>query len=137
MILKIERFKEIDDGTIGRFTLLKDDKILLTGFTLEPAGSDEIRPNLDKRIPQGDYSVIWHKSPRFKQVLPLLYNDLVSRERFILIHAGNYPKHTEGCILLGSIYTDKGVFNSKATLNRFLELTKNQNLKVKITNGGA
>ncbi|KEA46564.1 hypothetical protein CR66_01635 [Campylobacter mucosalis] len=135
MILKINRFKEIDDGTIGRFTLFKGDEVLLNGFTLEPAGSDEIRPNLDKRIPQGVYNVIWHKSPRFKQVLPLLYNDKVSRERYILIHVGNHPKDTQGCILLGGNYDDKGVFNSKATLSRFLELTNGLNFKVEIESG--
>ncbi|QCD44466.1 DUF5675 family protein [Campylobacter mucosalis] len=134
MILKINRFKEIDDGTIGRFTLLKDDEILLTGFCLEPAGSDTTTPNLDRRIPAGIYSVIWHKSPRFKMTLPLLFNESVSRERYILIHAGNYPKDTQGCILLGSEYNNQGVFNSKATLSRFLELTKGGNFKVEIEN---
>lgn len=138
MFLKIKRFMQIDDGTIGRFELLSDDNaVLLKGYTLEPAGDDTTTPNQDKRIPQGLYSVAWHKSPRFKMTLPLLFNESVSRERYILIHAGNYPKHTEGCILLGSIYTDKGVFNSKATLSEFLALTKNQDLKVKITNEGA
>lgn len=135
MLLNITRFKNIKDGTIGRFELLgDDDAVLLKGYTLEPAGDDTTEPNQDKRIPQGLYNVAWHKSPRFKMTLPLLFNESVSRERCILIHAGNYPKHTEGCILLGNIYTDKGVFNSKATLNRFLELTKNQDFKVKITN---
>ncbi|MDL0089960.1 DUF5675 family protein, partial [Campylobacter gastrosuis] len=108
--------------------------VLLKGYTLEPAGDDTTAPNQDKRIPQGLYNVAWHKSPRFKMTLPLLFNESVSRERFILIHAGNYPKHTEGCILLGDAHVSNGVFNSKTTLNQFLGLTKNQDFKVKIVN---
>ncbi|WP_169752472.1 DUF5675 family protein, partial [Campylobacter mucosalis] len=99
-----------------------------------PAGSDTTTPNLDRRIPAGIYSVIWHKSSRFKMTLPLLFNESVSRERHILIHAGNYPKDTQGCILLGSEYNNQGVFNSKATLSRFLELTKGGNFRVEIEN---
>lgn len=134
MKLVIQRTKEINDGTIGEFELIKDNKVVLTGFTLEPAGDDTIQRGRDKRIPAGDYSVEWYDSPRFNRRLPLLYNELVPKDRYILIHAGNFPKHTEGCILLGKYATNEGVFNSLAMLREFLSLSINKELTVKIRN---
>lgn len=132
MKLTITRFKEIEDGTIGNFVLSNDGKAIMTGFTLEPAGPDTIMPNKDKRIPKGFYHTTWHDSPKFKQKLPLLFNNLVPNYRYILIHAGNYPKDTQGCILLGDSYDERGVYNSKKTLQKFLEFVKDSNFKVEI-----
>ncbi len=163
--LQIKRFKNIDDGTIGKFELFdfaeeqspslragasslhppKDvsdfaDKnkvkgeLLLSGYTLEPAGDDCITPGRDLRIPQGKYEVSWDYSPRFGRVLATLFNDKVSKTRRILIHAGNYPKDTLGCILLGSKYDDRGVYESKKTLEAFMQITKNKPLQAQIIN---
>ncbi|MFL1707071.1 DUF5675 family protein [Campylobacter sp. MOP7] len=134
MKLIIQRTRDIQDGTIGEFKLIRDDEILLKGFTLEPAGNDTTQRGKDKRIPAGSYSVAWHDSPRFKRRLPLLYNELVPKDRYILIHAGNYPKHTEGCILVGSSATNEGVFSSVDMLMRFLAITLNRELEVEIRN---
>lgn len=123
MKLVIKRFKDIEDGTLGEFALLDSFRIILKGYTLEPAGPDMTEPNKDRRVPKGEYNVVWHNSPRFKKILPLLYNDLVPRSRYILIHAGNYPKDTEGCILLGSSYDDNGVYSSKKVLDEFIKLS--------------
>ena len=38
MLLTITRFKNIYDGTIGKFELSDSNTLLLTGYTLEPAG---------------------------------------------------------------------------------------------------
>ena len=132
MILNITRFRNIPDGTIGKFFLMDKDKVIMQGYTLEPAGGDTTESGRDRRIPIGAYNVVWHNSPRFKRSLPLLYNNLVPRSRYILIHNGNYPKDTEGCILLGDSYDKNGVFNSKATLNKFLELSYGYLNEVKI-----
>lgn len=135
MKLEIVRFKNINDATIGRFELFdKNGTKVLGGFTLEPAGDDSLLRDRDLRIPAGEYETIWHLSPKFKLTLPLLYNEYVPKDRYILIHAGNYPKDTQGCILLGHSYDESGVYNSKNTLLRFLSLSKNQNLTVKIIN---
>ena len=136
MKLIIQRTRDIQDGTIGEFKLIKDGGVILTGSTLEPAGDDTTQRGKDKRIPAGAYSVAWHDSPRFKRRLPLLFNDLVPKDRYILIHAGNYPKHTEGCILLGRYATNEGVFNSMAMLREFLALTINKPLEVEIRSQG-
>ncbi|AQW82985.1 DUF5675 family protein [Campylobacter pinnipediorum] len=134
MILHIMRIKDINDGSIGEFELKNsDDEIMLNGYTLEPAGPDTIERNKDKRIPKGLYHVSWHSSPKFKTTLPLLHNENVAKDRFVLIHAGNYLKDTKGCILLGASYDDKGVYKSKDTLNKFLKLTRCKELKVVIS----
>ena len=73
-------------------------------------------------------------SPRFGKVYATLYNDQVSENRRILIHPGNYPKDTEGCILLGANYNDTGVFQSKDTITKFHNFALNKPLNVKIIN---
>lgn len=135
MKLIITRFRDIHDGTLGRFTLMDGKKELLKGFSLEPAGKDEVRRGLDRRVPVGVYDVAWHNSPKFKRLLPLLHNENVPKNRYILIHHGNFPKDTEGCILLGGSFDNKGVYNSKDMLDKFLGLTINQKLTVEIKNG--
>ena len=53
----------------------------------------------DVAIPAGFYPVTLTMSPRFGEVLPLIGN-IVGRNG-IRIHAGNYPRDTAGCILVG------------------------------------
>lgn len=135
MVLFIRRFKDIKDGTVGEFLLKNDDqKVLLRGYTLEPAGPDTVTPNKDRRIPAGVYGAIWSFSPSFQETLPLLFNDVVPKSRRILIHAGNYPKDTLGCILLGSSFNGEGVMQSKKKMSEFLNIAKNTDFKVIIEN---
>ena len=43
----------------------------------------------------------------------------------ILIHAGNYPKNTTGCILLGQSINNEGdLVNSRKAIDEFMELIK-------------
>ena len=50
-------------------------------------------------IPFGIYKVCMMMSPKFKKILPRLMN--VKGFEGILIHPGNIPEHTHGCILVG------------------------------------
>ena len=54
--------------------------------------------------------------------MPHLYNDLVAKDRYILIHNGNFADHTEGCILLGRTLDKNGVLNSKEVFEKFRTL---------------
>lgn len=62
-------------------------------------------------IPAGEYSIEVTYSPHFGCELPLL-NGVPGRTA-IRIHPGNTDKDTEGCILVGTSYTDSAVLNSR------------------------
>lgn len=51
------------------------------------------------QIPVGTYPIEVTWSPRFNRPLPLL--DSVPGRTDIRIHAGNWPRDTEGCLLVG------------------------------------
>ena len=135
MLMNITRFKEIEDRTIGKFTITEDGELFLSGYTCEPAGPDTILSGKDKRIPQGEYTITWHNSPRFNRLLPLISNSKVPATRCILIHSGNTGKNTEGCILVGKTYDNNGVWSSRETLNALIEIfQKAKDIKLVITN---
>ena len=134
MILEIVRFKEIDDMTLGRFVLHDGERVVLIGYTCEPAGPDTTQSGMDRRIPQGQYQIAWHESPKFRVRLPLLWNELVPKSRCILIHSGNTGHNTEGCVLLGNSLGAHGVKDSRAALSALLAAVKGQEFAVQIKN---
>ena len=134
MKLIIRRYKDIYDGTLGKFELTGVNTVLMTGYTLESAGPDTTARGKDRRIPAGLYQVAWHRSPKFNRAVPVLYNEQVPKDRYIEIHAGNYPKHTEGCILVGKWANDEGVFASVKTLEALLSFIGGKDLEVEIVN---
>ena len=134
MVLEITRFKEVDDMTLGRFILRDGEKEVLKGYTCEPAGPDTTQSGMDRRIPQGKYQIAWHDSSKFRVRLPLLWNELVSKTRCILIHAGNTGRNTEGCVLLGSSLGEHGVKNSRTTLAALLAAVKGREFEIHIKN---
>lgn len=72
-------------------------------------------------IPQGRYQVVLTPSPRFGRIMPRLVD--VPNYEGVLIHWGNKPSNTAGCILVGH-YNPKlpdWISDSKATFDRLFE----------------
>lgn len=81
------------------------------------------------RIPPGDYLTTWHNSPRFGKCYKL--QDVPGRSE-ILIHHGNYPKDTEGCILIGKSSSKDAVWNSLQARNEFQRLLLPNSFRLRI-----
>lgn len=116
LILKRNQFS--DTCTMGELSL--NGKVLST--TLEGTNRDinkngkfdngEYKVAGKTCIPYGCYEVIVSMSPRFGRELPRLLN--VPSFDGILIHRGNTPKDTSGCILVGE-YKDMGMIINSAS----------------------
>ena len=108
-----------DDCTLGRMSYGD-----FHCFTLELPWKNN-QPSISC-IPSGKYRVTKYQSPS-KGLVLLLHN--VLDRTYIEIHAGNYTRQIEGCILVGDgiKYMDNDtipdVTNSKNTLNKLLDLS--------------
>ncbi len=91
-----QRTTETNESTTGTFSI---PGTKISGYILEPAGPSTTESGLDRRIPAGTYNL--KKNVGSKYGLRL-YNNVVPQSRAILMHIGNYPKDTEGCLLPGS-----------------------------------
>jgi len=102
MKLRLERFKFGDTYTIGELFVNDRDEC----FTLE----DVVRPLGEKvqnetAIPAGIYKVVIDFSEHFQKELPHILN--VPMFEGVRIHSGNTSRDTEGCLLVGSVWTGK------------------------------
>lgn len=132
-ILRVERVKEYaavtdtkgrtEPSTIGKVTLTDGDKVLWEGYSCENGGADTDTPNQDKRIVAREYNLEWTATSKNtnsalgkwqrKALWVTCDSTLPSfRPRRILVHVGNFPSNTEGCILLGKTASSKGAVNS-------------------------
>lgn len=100
--LVLVRTNRLPDRTLGRLFLF-DHLGAETSrfFTLEPPWKDNRRN--ESCIPAGRYSVEPRSSQKFGD--HLLVTGVPDRD-LILIHAGNRPTDTEGCILVGLRFSD-------------------------------
>ncbi len=127
--LKLDRkyFKEdytIGDLFIGEkwFSNTLEDKVrdYNNDGDLDDSGEGKI-PGYTA-IPFGRYHVVVTHSPKFKRRLPLIQN--VKGFEGIRIHAGNSPKDTEGCILVGENREKGKVFRSRYYETKLTELLR-------------
>ena len=106
MLLQLKRKWSTDNSTIGELFIEGEFEC----YTLE----DALRPIKVKgetAIPVGTYKIVVSLSKRFGRELPLLEN--VPNFEGIRIHTGNWPKDTEGCILVGKQMGEDYIGNSR------------------------
>ena len=102
MLLNLVRNASTPASTFG--TLAVDGVFLC--YTLE-------RPEV--QIQTGTYSIEMTWSPHFNRYLPLLDN--VPGRSAIRIHAGNWPRDTDGCLLVGMAHSETMLLRSLEALN--------------------
>ena len=138
MEILIKRIAKTDTYTIGNLYL--DGQFFCNTLEDTDRGLKDSQPLLyikakkifsKTAIPTGTYKVELTYSPRFKRVLPLIVG--VKGFDGIRIHQGNFPKDTEGCILVGK-NTFKGmVSHSLETLDKLLKrLDKQKEINITI-----
>ena len=118
--LKLERFLFSEKSTIG---ILQHNGDVLC-YTLEPS-------LLSKKLNnEGTYSATVAPTPswsrffgdrRYEYQIRLEDTD---ERKGILIHIGNTPKNTEGCILVGSTYGHDIVYGSEVCYSRLVEFLR-------------
>lgn len=125
MLLDLYTVAAKDDYTIGRLYLdkarfcdtLEDPIRKMQDLNGDGDATDQGEGKIYGRtaIPAGTYEITLEYSQRFKRDLPYLHD--VPFFTSILIHAGNGPDDTEGCILVGENKERGKVINSRAWEN--------------------
>lgn len=137
-----DRIYTCDTYTIGKLyvdevyfcdTLEDSDRGLTQDMSLSEIS--KIKVHGETAIPKGTYTIDMNTvSPKYSQAkyskqysfcdakLPRLLN--VPGYEGILIHIGNYPKDTEGCLLVGKNTVKGAVMESTATFNALYPILK-------------
>ena len=117
MTLELIRLQYLPDRTLGTLHFVGDNQWHCDTLELPATVNRETNvPNLCC-IPAGTYELKVTWSPAFKRWLPLLM--AVPGRSGIRIHAGNTPRDTKGCILVGWRYGNE-LLRSQRTLTELL-----------------
>ena len=119
--INVFRYEETENSTISAYHIPNSMNGDNSNFFLERPGPDTSISGKRLRIPQGTYMLAPNPGSKYPGV-PRLYLDSEGTDndfwtRGILIHAGNVPSDTEGCLLPGEQkFVDK-VSNSRNALS--------------------
>ena len=119
--INVFRYEETENSTISAYHIPNSMNGDNSNFFLERPGPDTSISGKRLRIPQGTYMLAPNPGSKYLGV-PRLYLDSEGTDndfwtRGILIHAGNVPSDTEGCLLPGEQkFVDK-VSNSRNALS--------------------
>ncbi|MCG8709079.1 hypothetical protein JHU04_002310 [Brenneria sp. 4F2] len=129
-VILIRRLWQKNNSTISTYEV---SGCSTKGYILERPGPDTTVSGLRQRIPEGSYKIKWHNSniPSVKPYnpVPLLYNANVPQSRYILIHNGNYPRNTDGCLLIGSTKGNDFVGGSVIKLKELKETISQEGIE--------
>lgn len=124
LIKRIKNYKHSDKQTIGTgYVFNESNGIKYTFCTLELPWKDNARRI--SCIPEGEYEVIKHVSPKFGKCLWV--QDVPERSE-ILVHQSNFVRELLGCIATGKTHTDidgdglLDVTSSRQTMKELLEV---------------
>lgn len=122
--MKLRLFRKIftKKSAIGELSI--DGKYFC--WTLEdmvrPEGSDKVWG--ETAIPYGNYQVKLTYSPKFKRITPEILN--VPNFKYIRFHIGNFPRNTEGCVLVGEKIGFNKVLRSRKAFENLMAKLKGQ-----------
>lgn len=117
MLLTVVRTTFTEKSSVGELLINGNHEC----WTLEPPLLDP--PIKPRAIQAGTYLISLRPSPRFRRVMP--YVESVPDFAGILIHSGNQPQHTEGCLLVGKTKDTDWVGSSKkAFSDLFIKLSQ-------------
>ena len=111
MELVLKRTRTNGQAVIGQLTIKQHPEFFC--YTLE---REEVM------IPKGEYPVTLYLSPKLRYNVPLLHN--VHKRTMIQIHAGNYPRDTDGCILVGKQAGISMIMSSKHAFEELMSFLK-------------
>lgn len=120
MNLTLQRTAQSEVCTHGQITNDADGSVVVPA-TLEPAWRNNAHgaPDVASCIPAGVYPALRLKSPRLQYELFQLAN--VQDRVGIDLHIGNYPRDTDGCILLAEKADGDAVDSSKEAFDLFMQ----------------
>lgn len=104
MRMEITRDQLLPEETLGELKVFDDTNAeVFTCRTLELPWKENQRKI--SCIPPGEYMVVKRQAHELRKYNHFHVKDVPGRD-YILIHTGNYNKHTHGCILVGEGYKD-------------------------------
>ena len=132
--ITIQRQKKNNKCVMGTMKATSDKKEgVIEGYTLEP-------PDLGNKrnvscIPAGEYEAYIRDKNTSKWDYDCLQLVDVPNRTDIQLHAGNYPKNTVGCILVGSLQGHNAVWKSKDKLKELVNFCRGEEIRVIIKEG--
>ena len=124
MTLELIRLQYLPDRTLGTLHFVGDNQWHCDTLELPATINRETNvPNLCC-IPAGTYELKVTWSPAFKRWLPLLM--AVPGRSGIRIHAGNTPRDTKGCILVGWKYGNELLCSQHKLIELTDQLRRNE-----------
>lgn len=128
--LHLHRFYNDQNRTLGMLTIVGDPNFTL--WTCENPWLDNTP--FKSCIPRGVYTCKPFSGTKYKEVYQVM--DVADRWS-VLIHWGNTPKDTQGCILLGlqcgEVLGEQGVLNSKKAVKKLKKALDYERFELTIT----